>query len=830
MKIIKLLKEERGSAVLMIATVGCIVTIIFVYGITLITCSQTKSSLHSKKSAQALQIAEVGIKQIISDIHCRDVGSGIGEYTDLGPEGLASQMNDLFTTGAITRIRRDYVINNSTINVTLTLVPDLRDVDNDGITDREPEMDIENNPMYLIDSIANISDEGGKRTKKHITCQISIVNLGKFLIFNAETSPVYDERWNVVWWKENKFDGYIHSNSDLRIRGNIFVNTTYLPFKSGVYSTNYTPPSNFPQGNYYTAGNPIFVENPYYYPDYTVVVAGDIKKRHYVNNEWVLCRTQGKTGLGNAINYNPYTDEPSISPQSTDVSDCPGKLYPETTNGYTSYLTHDNLEHGQWSKICGGIGVGPPQEAERDNPWYSTVPNPTQTRGTWFDGRHGGFVIHLEPLDYSYLSSNADVIIDINDLPNFRVLGTSYNSDKLLIDLHFPSRGDPSEWAVHIDLGALGTGLDTDVCQGINNYNNALSDDYGLVIYVTGHCAVHGKLANATANNQNKKITIISTDEIDIIGDILYSDDYYMQVLDDFGTIGNWRNNIDENDARNRTGIPDWPHIEPTGNPYGLPVNDYNASYMEIQVRGTDGPPNNVIYKAEETFTIVAPHPDIDENKVYVNVREEAVISTGVDVSLILEDKFDNLIASQTITATTTWQRLVIPHLTYNDVVSLGDAGNEGNISLKFSNLDTSGNWRTFLIDELCFAVGKPYPVRVDFDNNPNPANPTEDAIILISSGDININPWYLNERLGPSQNPNPDSIKYFAINGDYSIAIGFYCALKISGLLYINTPGCGQNWYQISAAGEAGRQVEYFLFYGGIVKRRNTYAAEYLS
>ena len=843
MNIIKFLKGERGSAVLMIALLGSVVLVMFVYGIVLMVRSGSKSSLHSKKSTEARQIVEVGVKQMISDIHRRDPGSG-GEYSDLGPCGLESQMNDLTGSGTITKIRRDYVMNNSTVSAVLTLVPDLSDVDGDGITMFEPETDVENNPVYQIDSVATVllDQQVESEVKKHVIARISIINIGKYLIFNVEENPAYREGW---WASpENKFDGYIHCNGDLRIRSNVFVNTLYHPITPGAYST--------ADPNYPGSGD-LFKKNPYYYPDYTVVVAGDIKKMNYHNTGWVLCRTQAERVLGDpdAIGTNPYSGEPSGSLSPTDESNAGGRgMVARTVDGYTSYISPDNTEHGQWSKICGGTGYDPSSgEEEMDNDLFDVVPNATQIRGTWFDGRHGGFVVNLEPLDYTYLSSNADVIIDLNDLPTFKIFGTNYTSNRLKIDLHFPSRDDPAEEAVHIDLGALGTGLETDVCGDMDGYTTALSDNFGLVIYVIGPCAVHGKLANASgANDTNKKVTIVSTDEIDIIGDILYSDDYYMQVLENFDIIGPWNDDIDVTPgggAENRGG---WPQIRNTTDPYELPFNDYNGRHMEVQVKRAGGTPGDwVVFEADGAFTIVAPHPDVNKNKVYVNIREDAAVSCNADVSLILEDNTGVLIASNTLTATTTWQRLSIPDVTYStttltlsctDVVRLGDPGNEGSISLQFSNLPDDNIYKTFLVDELCFAVGRPEPLRVDFDNDPNPCNPNEDAITLISSGDININPWYLHERMGPetAQSPNPDSIKYFAINGDYmyvcpdlSSPPNYYYALKTSCLLYMNTPGCGRSWRQVypperKCCWSNGFQVENYLQYGGIIKRRTSY------
>ncbi len=300
---IKFLKSQKGSAVLTIALVGVVVLVMFVYMILITIKSGTKSTLHSTKSTETLQVAEIGVKQIISDIHRRNAGPGVGEYTDLGPQGLANQMNDL-TGGTITKIRRDYGISESTVSVVLTLIPDLNDVDGDFVTSTEPETDVENNPMYQVTSEGIVSDAGGKQYKERVVARITIINIGKYIIFNAEENPAFREGWYYDPDGENKFDGYIHCNSDLRIKCNIFVNTPYHPFKSGVYADGDAG---------YVIGDPLFVRNPFYFKDYTVVVAGDIKKMNYDNTGWVLCRTQANIELGDpaTLNFNPYAGEPS---------------------------------------------------------------------------------------------------------------------------------------------------------------------------------------------------------------------------------------------------------------------------------------------------------------------------------------------------------------------------------------------------------------------------------------------------------------------------------------------------------------------------------------
>lgn len=345
-----------------------------------------------------------------------------------------------------------------------------------------------------------------------------------------------------------------------------------------------------------------------------------------------------------------------------------------------------------------------------------------------------------------------------------------------------------------------------------------------------------------------KSQTIFSEDEIEIMGDILYSDDYYMQVLDDFGSGGttavtNWEVAVSSHAKNNDSGALDWPHSETTGDPYTVPFNDYNAAYMEIELKGITASQSMhyVIYQASCTvgvaanINIVAPHQDIDENKVYVNVRGNTNTDIA-DISLILEDVNHVLIASSTLMGVTdSWQRLVVGGLICNDVIALRD---DGFVSLKFS-LNTVGGWENFLVDELCFAVGKPYPLRVDFDNDPNPCNGMEDAIALISSGSIFVNPWYLSNRLFPSSWPGPgqnpplsDSIKYFAINGDYTYHYGsgseyraYYYAMKMAGLFYINTPGCGMSWRSVCPPEpwSSQFQIEYTLRYGGIIKRANS-------
>ncbi|MEK6647305.1 MAG: hypothetical protein AABY84_11605 [Candidatus Firestonebacteria bacterium] len=155
---------------------------------------------------------------------------------------------------------------------------------------------------------------------------------------------------------------------------------------------------------------------------------------------------------------------------------------------------------------------------------YSIVTTTSRPLGTWFDKAHGGFAAELRPIPFTTYSSYAQVVIQRDYLPTFRIGGSSYTSSNLTIDAGITGQAN----IVKINLNALGTGTDEDVCQGLINYTDFLDDQYGLLIYVEGTAGIYGRIPEvAGIANTNKKIMIAATQNIEILGDILYSDDDY---------------------------------------------------------------------------------------------------------------------------------------------------------------------------------------------------------------------------------------------------------------------------------------------------------------
>ncbi len=874
-----MLKENKGSSTLLLAVVITFSLFILCGMISVISKTSSKSTLHHKTTTRAMEIADIGIYQMLSDIHQYNITSF----------DLDNQRYDLINNQKVTEITRSYYVpkHNSSeteqVIATLTIVPDIHDVDGDGndcsgTGKWEAETDIEDNPIYQIDSVATLTNSLGHAIgRKHVTAMISIINLSKFLVFNPSEDPANRSGW---WAEENRFDGYVHINTDLRMRGDIFVNAYYHPYRQGIYKM--TDPG-------YITGDPLFKKNPCYSPEYSVVVAGKIKKMDYHDAGSVVCRTQGDTEIGDpsTLSYNPYNNDTLQN-------------YLYAVGGYMSQLVLDNTEHGQWSHVCGGKTPG---EVEENNTYFSTVPTDTNPRGTWFDGSHGGFVIDVEPIDFNFLSNFAHVFIDINDITHCKAMGTIYDGSNLFIDIHYPNHNTN---VVDIDLGALGTGSTKDVCRGSSNYTNALQDIYGLVIFVTGPIAVHGKLAVDTTGiaNQNKRITIISTKTVDILGDILYSGDPYMQILDNFTSF-----QITNNDSQissmwykdpttNVTIVPG--QTGPVATTGALYFNDHDGQSAKTCVSASGNPSANNQLILHRKLPVVAPLNGIDHNKLYVNVKRDAGWTVDPEITLAISDTTNNyntIVSTGPLTLNTTaWKRIVLTEITQAQAEELKPGGNYV-VSLKVENIDHGGN-RNLYINELCFAFGKPFPFEFDFSNynapnsTNNPNNPTNDAIALISNENVYFNSWYLHERgsvlgdplgdahdgsnpdhpindqnhyhqyHGPLYPPRPDSIKYFAVNGDYTEPFywedcagtghcpnddgdtgwhgkgtanypTYYYAVKLDYFLYINTPGAVPGYRRYNTGNHSTSevregQINYRLRYGTTINRGTGYGTAF--
>ncbi len=493
------------------------------------------------------------------------------------------------------------------------------------------------------------------------------------------------------------------------------------------------------------SGQPIMLDGPYH-TNGNLELGGII----YFNNQF-LPTTPGSNNIPGGTANPAYTQGYTVM--------CVGQISQRA--GYPANTTYtQNNQNGRLS-----LDIG-----------YSVVPNATRPRGTWFDGAHGGFIIRLEDLDFVKYQSLAQVIIDPDDLPDFSVYGLTHNSTSLLIP---NGAGDQT---IDIDLSYLGSGTAKDICFGMTNYQNALNSYYGLIIFVNGPVSVHGQIATCPAANNNKKITIVSTDSIDIIGDVLYSQDPYLQILDSFASINAW--NFDTTNADD----PDL-QIKTTAAIFtGAPYKNIDDSCMEVKIE-SQGVGQQVVLKKH--FDLAPPPTGINNNKIFFNIRGKNA-GDNVDVTLRIIDSANNVIASTgPVTVNNAWQRIVLVDNTPGATLSLSQINDFNNHSLEnleivFTNFDS--NDRKFYIDELGFAFGKSYPL------DQATTNPTNDAVALISQDSQFENAFYITNTATDTQYTNDmraDNIKYFAVNGDYLVSGNCYRDLRIDAFIYtalINT------------------------------------------
>jgi hypothetical protein len=661
-----------GQMLIVISVIIAVVFATFVFTLYFMTKGNVTASIHDRLAARAIEVCDVGISQMIGDIHRHNVDLALLPVT---------------TSYAIVK----YPDSEKTeqVEVSLSEVPDINDVDGDGDT-TDPETDLAGNIVYQIDSRSwGSMFSGEKVVKRRVAARIAIVNLAKYNLFY---------RGNDVWANYSTLgsgqpimlDGPYHTNGDLRLGGGIYFNNRYLPANPGANNT------------------PGVTANAAYNQGYTVMCAKQILQAVVPPPPPV---------------YTPYP----------------------ANNTYT--------QNNQVGRLSPDVG-------------YSVVPNATRPRGTWFDGAHGGFEIHLEALDFVKYQSLAQVIIETDNLPNFSVYGITHTSTGLVIP---NGAGDQT---IDIDLSYLGSGTAKDVCFGMTNYQNALNSYYGLIIFVNGPVSVHGQIADCPGANNNKKITIVSTDSIDIIGDVLYSQDPYMQILDPFTSVSAW--NIDTNNANAILAQV----MPPAAIFAGAPYKNVDSSCMRAQIQKTGGGTQATFKKH---FDIVPPPAGINNSKIYFNVRG-ANAGDNARVTLRLIDNAHNEIASVgPINIDENWTRIVLcdnaSALTLGQITAFNNHPHD-NLEIIFTNFDN--NLRNFYIDELGFAFGKSYPI------DPATTNPTNDAIALISQDNQYENAFYLTNSSAYYTNAmRADSIKYFAVNGDYRVSGNCYRDLRIDAFIY---------------------------------------------
>jgi hypothetical protein len=640
--------NKQGQTLIVISIIIAFVFVTFVYTLYLMTKVNLTASVHDRLAARAIEVCDVGISQMIGDIHRHNVNLTLLPVTT---SYAIVKYADATTTEAV--------------ESTLSIVPDNNDVDGDGDT-TDPETDLAGNTVYQIDSRSwGSMIYGEKVLKRHVAARIAIVNLARYNLF-YRGNDIWSNGSTLASGTPIMLDGPYHTNGNLELGGVIYFNNQRLPN---------TSPNNTPSIN----------ANPAYSQDYTVMCAKQILQ---------------DTG-GNPANIT-YTQ-----------------------NNQRGRLSADGA--------------------------YNTVPNATRPRGTWFDGAHGGFEIQLQALDFVRYQALAQVIIEYDNLPDFSVYGITHNSTSLVIP---NGAGDQT---IDIDLSYLGSGTAKDICFNMTNYQNALSSYYGLIIFVNGPVSVHGKIAECPGANNNKKITIVSTDSIDIIGDVLYSQDPYMQILDAFtddASVNAW--SIDTNNA-NAFISRDTTAAIFTGAPY----KNVDSSCMRVQIQKLA---NGQRATVKKHFTVVSPPATMNNNKIYFNVRGEQAGDDAI-VTMNLIDNAHNIIATTgPVNIDENWSRIVLcdnaTALSSAQIAALNNHPHD-NIEIIFTGFDN--NLRNFYIDELGFAFGKSYPI------DSATVNPTNDAIALISQDSQYENAFYLSTSNNYETNSmRSDSIKYFAVNGDY--------------------------------------------------------------
>ncbi|MDD5492970.1 MAG: hypothetical protein PHV60_09895, partial [bacterium] len=659
--------NNRGQMLIVISVIISIVFATFVFTLYYMTKVNMTASVHDRLAARAIEVCDVGISQVIGDIHRHNIDMSLLPFT---------------TSYAI--VKYPDADKTEGVEARLNEVPDINDVDGDGDT-TDPETDLAGNTVYQIDSRSWGSlFSGEKIVKRHVAARIAIVNLARYNLFYRK-NDIWANSSTLGSGQPIMLDGPYHTNGNLELGGVIYFNNQNLPINPGS--------NNMPGGT----------ANAAYNQSYTVMCAGQIL----------------------------------------------------LAGGYASNNTYS--QNNQIARLS-------------SNPAYSVLPNATRPRGTWFDGAHSGFQIQLQDLDFVKYQALAQVIIEKDNLPEFSVYGINHTSTGLVI------ANGAGDQTIDIDLSHLGKGTNKDICFGSVNYQNALSSYYGLIIFVNGPVSVHGKIADCPGANNNKKITIISTDSIDIIGDVLYSQDPYMQILDSFpdaASVAAW--SIDTVHAIAALDRVTSPSSIFTGAPY----KNVDGSCMRAQIQKTPGASEQAVFKKH--FSIVPPPAGINNSKIYFNVRGD---SAGDDakITIRLIDNAHNVIDEVgPVNVDENWKRIVLcdntSALTLAQINSFNNHPHP-NLEIIFTAFDT--NLHTFYIDELCFAFGKSYPI------DPATVNPTNDAIALISQDNQFENAFYLSPSNNPyTNNMYADNIKYFAVNGDYRISGNCYRDLRIDAFIY---------------------------------------------
>lgn len=178
------------------------------------------------------------------------------------------------------------------------------------------------------------------------------------------------------------------------------------------------------------------------------------------------------------------------------------------------------------------------------------------TQGTWIDGAHGGFAVKPAVINADQFSSVAQVVMSrqvLYDTQTYQLQGTGLTGVGPILlsgtqQLDDGVQTDPEDYPVRINLNALNKGRNTSgnsgvfgewlvddgllgatASEAVSNYDAALASTYGLIIFVDGDACVWGKIPQASTSilNQNKKVTVVATGHINVVGDVLVSKSPY---------------------------------------------------------------------------------------------------------------------------------------------------------------------------------------------------------------------------------------------------------------------------------------------------------------
>ena len=391
--------NKRGQSTFTFIAIVFLIMVIMIAAYYTVTQTNLTTSGHSKATNKAIEAADAGVNQMISDIGNRIID----------------------VLGASLPLSRNYPVSTSIGDIQVPVTLDYR------YSGGSPVTDLEGNNRYLIDATVTLDAVGAKSKTsitRHVQSDVSVINLARYSMFITAD--------HIVSGSSISVDGPYHCNGTLQVGGTLYWNASKLPGGSN---------------------------NPFWSDSYVTMVSNQ---------------------------FSNYTASPVVYTMSSGAAN--GRAYISTSPSYTVVIT-----------------------ASRPN-------------GTWLDRTHGGFVAEQRPIPFTTYTTYAQVIIQKDYLPTFSVNGTSYTSSNLTIDAGITGQAN----VVKINLNALGTGTDEDVCSGSLNYQNALTSTYGLLIYVVGTAGVYGRIPTVVGlSNTNKRVTIAATQNIEILGDILYSGDNY---------------------------------------------------------------------------------------------------------------------------------------------------------------------------------------------------------------------------------------------------------------------------------------------------------------